>query len=122
MRSRYAAFAKGEVEYLRATQTKDADDAWVIETRRWASSVAWLSLEIIDRVKGGVDDATGEVEFIARYLDGDTVTALRERSRFERRDGRWIYDAGEPRVTTTKVERNAACPCGSGKKFKACHA
>jgi len=25
-------------------------------------------------------------------------------------------------VTRAKVERNQPCPCGSGKKFKQCHA
>jgi preprotein translocase subunit SecA len=30
------------------------------------------------------------------------------------------FDAADPE-TWTKVPRNAACPCGSGKKFKHCH-
>ena len=29
-------------------------------------------------------------------------------------------DANDP-TTWGKVSRNAACPCGSGKKFKMCH-
>ncbi len=33
--------------------------------------------------------------------------------------GRWV-DPGDPE-TWGKVPRNAACPCGSGKKFKHCH-
>jgi preprotein translocase subunit SecA len=30
------------------------------------------------------------------------------------------FDPADPE-TWTKVPRNAACPCGSGKKFKHCH-
>jgi preprotein translocase subunit SecA len=30
------------------------------------------------------------------------------------------FDARDPR-TWGKVSRNAACPCGSGKKYKHCH-
>jgi SEC-C motif-containing protein len=122
MRSRYSAYAKAEVEYLRATQSKPTDDAWAAETRRWTESVAWLSLEVVGREQGRAGDAAGVVEFVARYLDGQAVVTLRERSTFSSRDGRWSYDAGEPQVTTTKVVRNDPCPCGSGKKFKACHA
>ncbi|MBT5648558.1 MAG: preprotein translocase subunit SecA, partial [Rhodospirillaceae bacterium] len=33
--------------------------------------------------------------------------------------GRWV-DPGDPE-TWGKVPRNAACPCGTGKKFKHCH-
>ena len=34
----------------------------------------------------------------------------------------WVYDAGKPTVSQQKVERNQPCPCGSGRKFKQCHA
>ncbi len=30
-------------------------------------------------------------------------------------------DAAAPRARSTKVPRNAPCPCGSGKKYKKCH-
>ena len=33
--------------------------------------------------------------------------------------GRWV-DPNDP-DTWGKVPRNAACPCGSGKKYKHCH-
>ena len=122
MRSRYAAFAKADVAYLRDTQTKPSRDTSWEDTETWAKSVGWLSLQIVDTVKGGEGDADGIVEFIARYVDSEGVTALRERSTFVRQDGQWIYDEGAPDVTREKVERNAPCPCGSGKKFKQCHA
>lgn len=115
MRSRYTAFTRGEVAYLRDTQLAPTREQSWEETEQWAKSVAWISLQIV-AVEEGV------VEFIASYLEGAAVHALHERSTFVRREGRWIYEAGMPEVTVTKVERNAPCPCGSGKKFKACHA
>ncbi len=36
------------------------------------------------------------------------------------RGGSDVYDANDPR-TWGRVGRNAACPCGSGKKYKHCH-
>ncbi|WP_338066763.1 YchJ family metal-binding protein [Janibacter anophelis] len=38
-------------------------------------------------VDGGVDDATGVVDFVARHEGGE----LAERSEFTRRGGRWFY-------------------------------
>lgn len=122
MRSRYTAFARGDVTYLRATQLAPTRETSWEETERWTRSVAWLSLEIVATEGGTEADQTGVVEFIARYLEGATISALHERSTFVRRDGLWRYEAGKPEVTTTRVERNAPCPCGSGRKFKACHA
>lgn len=121
MRSRYSAFATANVDYLRDTQTKPTRDTSWEETKAWAASVGWLGLTIVDAVKGSEKDDDGVVEFIARYVDSDGITGLRERSTFLRRDGRWNYDEGTPSVTHEKVERNAPCPCGSGKKFKQCH-
>src|SRR5690606_38827788 len=37
-----------------------------------------------------------------------------------RRPAQSAFDAGDP-ATWGKVQRNAPCPCGSGKKFKHCH-
>lgn len=122
MRSRYSAFVKGDVTYLARTQTKPADGTWD-ETKKWTLAVTWLSLEIVDRVEGLESSASGLVEFIARYLEGEKIVALHERSSFVRGPANvWLYDSGKPQVTTTKVERNQSCPCGSGKKFKQCHA
>jgi len=122
MRSRYTAFARADVTYLRTTQLAPTRQTSWEETERWTKSVTWLSLQIVAKEAGGAADQTGVVEFIARYLDGATIQALHERSTFCRVDGLWRYESGKPDVTTTKVERNAPCPCGSGRKFKACHA
>lgn len=124
MRSRYTAFTRGDVAYLEATQIpslKSDDPNWE-ETERWSKSVTWLSLQIISSQQGAQDDEAGEVEFVARYLQGASVYAMQERSIFIRREGCWYYQAGQSAVSSTRVERNALCPCGSGRKFKQCHA
>ena len=85
MRSRYAAHVRAEEAYLLAT--------WHPRTRPDSVGVVpgWLGLEVLDTVAGGPEDDTGEVEFVARHRDGD----LHERSRFERRGGRWCYVDGD---------------------------
>jgi SEC-C motif-containing protein len=87
MRSRYAAYATGEADYLFRT--------WHPRTRPAAVSVdpevVWRGLQIVDVVAGGSEDQHGEVEFVAAYDDA----TMRERSRFERRGGRWVYLDGD---------------------------
>jgi SEC-C motif domain protein len=120
MRSRYSAFSRADVGYLERTQR---DPTIWAETATWAASVTWLSLRITDRVLGGEADVTGEVEFVARSLEAGQVVSMHERSRFSRNGGAWRYDdAVSHEVTKEPVERNARCPCGSGRKFKQCHA
>ncbi|CAM5743623.1 YchJ family metal-binding protein [Mycolicibacterium aubagnense] len=92
MRSRFTAFALGEVDYLLATwhpTTRPADldlDA----------DVVWRRLQIVDTEAGGEDDATGVVQFRAQYVRAGGRHILHERSRFARsRDGRWLYVDGD---------------------------
>ncbi len=121
MRSRYTAFTRGDVAYLKATHfTAQPDSSWE-GTEAWTNSVLWLSLEILSKHHGEPNDETGEVEFVARYLEGAQVHALHERSTFKKREGRWLYGSGTPEVTITAIARNEPCPCGSGRKWKQCH-
>ena len=55
----------------------------------------WTGLQILDVVGGGPDDRSGVVDFAAHYRDGRSREVLRERSRFERRAGRWFYVDGD---------------------------
>ncbi|MDT8878032.1 YchJ family protein [Halomonas saccharevitans] len=113
MRSRYSAFALDLTDYLRETwhsssrpASLPADDA----TR-------WRRLEILDHDEQGDH---GRVHFRATFQEGRRWGVLVEASRFVLEDGRWRYLDGEPSVTRLKPGRNEACPCGSGRKFKAC--
>ncbi len=122
MRSRYAAFAKAQVDYLVATHDAPATAGERRALEAFSKGVTWLGLTVHGAERGGAGDELGFVEFTARYLEGPDEVSLRERSRFRRRDGPWVYVDGTPAVTKRKVERNAPCPCGSGRKFKQCHA
>jgi SEC-C motif-containing protein len=122
MRSRYSAFALGEAAYLARTTVRTTLPVELAELEKWCKSVAWLGLSVVDRAGGGVEDESGEVEFEARYMERGRMVSLKERSRFLRRDGAWLYENGPTQVQETAVERNQPCPCGSGRKFKACHA
>jgi len=112
MRSRYTAYVRGDAEYLRATWQAEACPEDLNP-----GGTAWLGLSILRCTGGGAQDE-GTVEFEAAFRDGGRVKALHETSRFVRRDGRWLYVDGEPRLRD--VGRNAPCPCGSGRKLKRC--
>ncbi|MBE7323950.1 hypothetical protein IEQ44_04710 [Nocardioides sp. Y6] len=92
MRSRYSAFAVGDGDWLFTT--------WHPRTRpdevRPDPATSWTGLEILGLDDGGVDDETGEVEFVALWRDPDGQEGrLHERSRFARRAGRWFYVDGD---------------------------
>lgn len=90
MRSRYSAFAFGLGDYLWRT--------WHPRTRPERvdpPDAAWTGLEIVDVVDGTPRDQRGVVEFVAHYRSGRRQGTLRERSRFERRGGRWLYLDGD---------------------------
>ncbi len=103
MRSRYAAFASGDVSWLLAT--------WHPSTRPstldLTDNPTWRALQILDTVAGGEDDDAGEVEFRASYRSGGRHGIMHERSRFVREGGRWFYVDGDLLDQTTPQPRNA---------------
>ena len=121
MRSRYTAYVRGAVDYLLAThdpRTRATVDRAGLAA--WTAATTWAGLTIVATVAGGVDDATGQVEFIARGAHRGVPFAQRERSRFARVDQRWVYVDGVV-GTAPPPGPNAPCPCGSGAKYKRCH-
>lgn len=116
MRSRYAAFALGERDYLLASWHPDYRPRQL----QLDDAIRWLGLEILATEQRG-DSAT--VEFEARLLSQGQVSAMRERSEFRCVDGNWFYTNGKqltPRLQSWEPGRNQDCPCGSGTKFKRC--
>ena len=92
MRSRYTAFVVGDWAYVART--------WAEETRPSNLAVApggepFTRLEIVETVAGGPFANEGVVEFAAHYPGG----VQRERSRFARRGGHWVYVDG---MTTSR--------------------
>jgi SEC-C motif-containing protein len=89
MRSRYAAYALGLADYLRAT--------WHESTRPAELDLAggpkWLGLAVLRHEASGPDRAV--VEFVARYKAGGRAGRLAEASRFVREGGRWFYVDGD---------------------------
>lgn len=131
MRSRYTAYTQGNIDYIIATHAAPAGDEVDRElTAKWANESEWLGLEIVSTERGQDGDDDGVVEFRARYRarkdKAGELHVHHERSRFQRKDGRWKFIDGAP-VKGTPVRaaatagRNDPCPCGSGKKFKRCH-
>ena len=134
MRSRYSAFALQHWGYLEET-------ALVKKERKSLTSneeVNWKRLEILGSKQGQREDSKGEVTFEAYFSENSEEKVLRETSKFEKVNGRWLYDElsssiqkSQPKTQITKkngpsvrdrpkVGRNETCPCGSGKKFKKC--
>ncbi len=129
MRARYSAYALGEVDFILASHTPEAaKDVDRESTAMWSKQSEWLSLEVISTEGGGEKDEKGTVEFLAKYKVKNVAVEHRERAHFEKRNGKWLFADGEqiagPPVKREepKVGRNDPCPCGSGKKYKKCHA
>jgi SEC-C motif-containing protein len=128
MRSRYTAYAVGDIDYILGThdpdRVKDVDQA---NTEAWSKSAEWLGLEIVKTEAGEASDTQGTVEFVANYKIRGTKIAHRERATFRKHGSRWVFVDGEEikgppvRHTEPRVGRNDPCPCGSGKKYKKCH-
>jgi len=113
MRSRYAAFVLQMADYLKATWHPDTRPA----TLTLDNSPDWASLQILDSHEDGNQ---GMVHFRAIYRAGSGWGFLEEKSDFVKEDGRWYYLKGDTSEGQLKPGRNDRCPCGSGKKYKAC--
>ena len=91
MRSRFSAYALRLPDHLRRT--------WHPDTRPTRldldDGIVWRRLQIVDTASGGETDADGVVEFRASYRTPEGAGVLRERSRFRRIDGRWVYVDGD---------------------------
>lgn len=118
MRSRYAAYVLGRIDYLQATTlpaqqaTLDLDGI-----RAWSLGSTWLGLEVRHSELLGGQPEHARVTFVARWHDDDGEHAHQERSAFVQRDGRWYFI--DPLVGLD-AGRNDPCPCGNGQKFKKC--
>jgi SEC-C motif-containing protein len=128
MRSRYTAYAVGQVDYVAKTDdpaSREKFDKNAAE--QWSSKSEWLGLDVVATEAGGANDQEGIVEFAAKFKLAGQTHAHRERSRFKKIDGVWHYIDGEKPAAKPFVNeapalgRNDPCHCGSGKKFKKCH-
>lgn len=126
MRSRYSAFATGNIDYLISTLHPSKRQPQDHELLQGAlHNTNWLGLQVRHCEKGLADDDRGTVEFVATWSEAGQSGFLHERSRFLKEDGHWFYVDGDLFDTSgkniAKPGRNEPCWCGSGKKFKKCH-
>ncbi|MFB7511754.1 YchJ family protein [Streptomyces sp. NPDC056144] len=91
MRSRYSAFVVRDEAYLLRT--------WAPETRPkdvdFDPAMRWTGLEIQGTTDGTAFHQHGTVTFTASYVHDGEPGALRERSRFARHEGAWVYVDGD---------------------------
>jgi len=116
MRSRFSAYVRNDTDYLMQSWHRDfRPDQLTLDL-----DIRWLGLELIAFSE---DDDEASVEFEATLAADGRIDALREKSRFVRENGQWLYTDGdmlEPRRKPLKIGRNEPCPCASGLKFKRC--
>ena len=126
LEARYQAFVDGEVDFILAThhpETRAQVERDAI--LNWSKNSSWKGLKI-ENVDEKGDKAF--IRFTARYQREIQTTNHTENAEFRKLEGRWYYyDSEFPKPETIrrdgeKVGRNDPCPCGSGKKYKKCHA
>ena len=106
MRSRYDAFVREDWQYIADTSLHQT-----IEELSNSVTITWLKLDVLK----AYDNI---VEFKAYYKLDEVIEVLHEKSTFVQVDNVWKYQDGE--LFTSKIHKNEACPCGSGKKYKRC--
>jgi SEC-C motif-containing protein len=92
MRSRYSAFVIANGEYL--MQTHHSTTRPITEKKaivKWAKSVEWIKLEIIETTKGLENDQEGTVTFNAYFYENRKVDVIHEKSAFIKENNNWKY-------------------------------
>lgn len=119
MRSRYTAFCKNDLVYLKKTWSPETYP----EDLGSEPPLNWIRLEIIEAWEEGDE---GEVEFKASFIHDHKLEVLHELSFFDKIDGQWLYysgdfDNGGKSEKPKKIAKSDPCPCGSKLTYKQCH-
>lgn len=140
MRSRYSAYCCKNIEYIYQTQLpthqqNSLQQQAILKDQiaEFANAVHFVGLTITAWSATNCSDTDrsenvasqpgneGSVSFVARYISGNKLESLAEKSRFVF-NGQWYYSEGRfISAPAQTIGRNDACPCGSGKKFKHCN-
>jgi len=125
MRARYAAFTIGAIDFVvGSTHSRTRREIDVSYIRQWSETSTWRGLQIIETKL--LSDSKAYVSFEAQYTQAGVEQSHREKSLFEKEDGKWRFVTGEElknptvRYETPRPGRNEPCLCGSGKKYKKC--
>ena len=92
MRSRFVAFTKGMGEYLllsHHSSTRPVEQ--MPQIVKWANSVVWKNLEILETTEGKPGDSSGTVQFKANFLQSNKPDFILENSQFVKEKGHWVY-------------------------------
>ena len=102
MRSRYTAFVRKNMDYIKEThdpQTKDQFD--LASTKDWAHSVDFKSLEILRAEEAG-NKAVVEFRAIFQDIATKNQTIHHEVSKFRKQKGIWFFREGK---VTSEAEK-----------------
>lgn len=100
MRSRYSAYALGNVRYIMETTHPDSPyyqknkSAWIKSLKTYTTQTAFIGLQVHEATSGE-DEKTGFVSFTAILLQNGRNASFTEKSRFLRVNNRWLYVDGE---------------------------
>ena len=92
MRSRYSAFVLANGNYLMQSHhssTRPLKEKKAIV--KWAKSVEWIKLEVIETTKGTANDTNGTVTFNAYFYENGKVDVIHEKSAFLKENNHWTY-------------------------------
>jgi SEC-C motif-containing protein len=89
MKSRYSAFAVGEIKYIIKTSTfqKDIDDL-----KSFSNNCKFIKLDILEFID---KEDIAFVTFRATIFCQGGDASFTEKSRFIKEDSRWFYESGE---------------------------
>ena len=121
MRSRYAAYALCECQYLIDSHHPDTRGTLsVVELEKSNAQTTWLGLEILSSEENLV---SFRAYFVQRSKETQQrLQCLHEESRFVKEGDNWFYIDGQHKPELAALPRRKdPCFCGSGKKFKNCH-
>ena len=129
MRARYTSYATGKIDFIEKTHAPESRaDFDRKASEKWAKDSTWKGLAVVATKDGGPGDATGIVSFIAGFSQAGQDYEHHEIATFRKEGSTWLFvDGKSPKPetyvnTSPDVGRNDPCHCGSGKKFKKCHA
>ncbi|OUR98114.1 Sec-C motif domain protein [Flavobacteriales bacterium 33_180_T64] len=92
MRSRYSAFVLANGDYLMHTHhfsSRPLKEKKAIV--KWAKSVQWIKLEVLETTRGLEDDNEGTVTFNAYFYENKKIDVIHEKSAFIKEDRQWKY-------------------------------
>ncbi|MEH8018333.1 SEC-C domain-containing protein [Rheinheimera muenzenbergensis] len=119
MRSRYSAYCVRDIDYIYRTYHSSCRvDNPKAALTAFANSSHFIGLKVLSCEQS---IPQGYVSFNVRYMQQNVVYEFTERSRFLFEDAWYYVDGVMTDTAPVKIERNALCPCNSGKKFKQCH-